>query len=134
MGESFQGSKVLVVGLGKSGAATARYLAGAGAALVLTDSREAPGGIEQVRAAVPQGEFHLGEAARRRKARRAGPNDPDGANDRSLEEKNGGEPLRLVVVGGRAFFHPVLEVLDRAADDAVAPFAQVEFRGNLLVQ
>ena len=60
MGESFQGSKVLVVGLGKSGAATARYLAGAGAALVLTDSREAPGGIEQVRAAVPQGEFHLG--------------------------------------------------------------------------
>jgi UDP-N-acetylmuramoylalanine--D-glutamate ligase len=60
MSETFQGRKVLVVGLGKSGAATARYLANAGAALVLTDSRAAPAGLEQVRAAVPRGEFHLG--------------------------------------------------------------------------
>ena len=60
MSRTYQGLKVLVVGLGKSGAATARYLAGAGAALVLTDSRAAPGGIEQVRAAAPRGEFHLG--------------------------------------------------------------------------
>ncbi len=60
MSESFQGRKVLVVGLGKSGAATARYLANAGAALVLTDSRAAPAGLEQVRAAAPQGELHLG--------------------------------------------------------------------------
>jgi len=60
MSQSFQGRKVLVVGLGKSGAATARYLAGAGAALVLTDSRPAPGGMDEARAAAPQGEFHLG--------------------------------------------------------------------------
>ncbi len=52
--------RVLVVGLGKSGAATARYLAGQGVQLVLTDSRAAPGGIEQARAAAPRGEFHLG--------------------------------------------------------------------------
>jgi len=60
MSPTYQGLKVLVVGLGKSGAATARYLAGAGASLVLTDSRAAPGGLEQVRAVAPQGQFHLG--------------------------------------------------------------------------
>jgi UDP-N-acetylmuramoylalanine--D-glutamate ligase len=56
----FHGRKVLVVGLGKSGAATARYLAAAGARLVLTDSRAAPANLDEVRAAVPRGEFHLG--------------------------------------------------------------------------
>lgn len=60
MNGSFQGRRVLVVGLGKSGAASARYLARAGASLVLTDTREVPAGIERVRAAAPQGEFHLG--------------------------------------------------------------------------
>ncbi len=60
MSQCYQGLKVLVVGLGKSGAATARYLASAGTSLVLTDSRAAPGGIEQARAAAPRGEFHLG--------------------------------------------------------------------------
>jgi len=56
----FAGKRVLVVGLGKSGAATARYLGGAGARLALTDSRAAPAGIDEVRAAAPQGEFRLG--------------------------------------------------------------------------
>ena len=60
MSTSCSGQRVLVIGLGKSGAASARYLARAGASLVLTDSRAAPGGIDEVRAAVPQGEFHLG--------------------------------------------------------------------------
>jgi UDP-N-acetylmuramoylalanine--D-glutamate ligase len=60
MSETFRGRKLLVVGLGKSGAATARYLGGAGAALVLTDSRAAPAGLDEVRAAAPQGEFRLG--------------------------------------------------------------------------
>ncbi|MBV8062773.1 MAG: UDP-N-acetylmuramoyl-L-alanine--D-glutamate ligase [Nevskia sp.] len=60
MSQDFRGRKVLVVGLGKSGAATARYLAGAGAALALTDSRPAPGGLDEARAAAPGGEFHLG--------------------------------------------------------------------------
>jgi UDP-N-acetylmuramoylalanine--D-glutamate ligase len=55
-----QGKKALVVGLGKSGAATARHLARAGMSLVLTDSRAAPGNLEEARAAAPQGEFRLG--------------------------------------------------------------------------
>jgi UDP-N-acetylmuramoylalanine--D-glutamate ligase len=57
---AYAGRKILVVGLGKSGAATVRYLAGAGAALVLTDSRADPAGLDQLRAAVPQSEIHLG--------------------------------------------------------------------------
>lgn len=57
---TFQGRKALVVGLGKSGAATARYLGKAGVALALTDSRAAPGNLDEARAAAPQGEFLLG--------------------------------------------------------------------------
>ncbi|HZR37739.1 MAG TPA: UDP-N-acetylmuramoyl-L-alanine--D-glutamate ligase [Nevskia sp.] len=60
MSAPYAGGRVLVVGLGKSGAATARYLGRAGAELVLTDSRAAPGGLDEARAAAPRGEFRLG--------------------------------------------------------------------------
>jgi len=59
----YRGQKILVVGLGKSGAATARYLAREGAVLTLTDSRVAPPAIDDLRAALPQAEFHLGAFA-----------------------------------------------------------------------
>ncbi|MDI3262284.1 MAG: UDP-N-acetylmuramoyl-L-alanine--D-glutamate ligase [Fulvimonas sp.] len=59
MDARYAGRKVLVVGLGKSGASSARYLARAGAELSLTDTRGAPPDIEALRAAVP-GEYRLG--------------------------------------------------------------------------
>lgn len=60
MSAPYAGKRALVVGLGKSGAATARYLAAAGAELVLTDSRAAPASLDEARAAAPRGEFRLG--------------------------------------------------------------------------
>ncbi|HWY24919.1 MAG TPA: UDP-N-acetylmuramoyl-L-alanine--D-glutamate ligase [Nevskia sp.] len=60
MSQNLQGRKALVVGLGKSGAATARHLGRAGLSLALTDSRAAPGNLDEARAAAPRGEFHLG--------------------------------------------------------------------------
>ena len=60
MAGTWTGKRVLVVGLGKSGAATARYLAREGAALVLTDSRAEPPDLGQTRAAAAGGEFRLG--------------------------------------------------------------------------
>jgi UDP-N-acetylmuramoylalanine--D-glutamate ligase len=61
--ELYRNQKILVVGLGKSGAATARYLAREGAVLTLTDSRSAPPAIDDLRAALPQAELHLGAFA-----------------------------------------------------------------------
>ena len=55
--------RVLVVGLGKSGASTARYLQREGAALCLTDSRAAPPGIGELRQQIPQGGFQTGSFA-----------------------------------------------------------------------
>ncbi|MDZ4081032.1 MULTISPECIES: UDP-N-acetylmuramoyl-L-alanine--D-glutamate ligase [Hydrocarboniphaga] len=52
---------MLVVGLGASGVSALRYLAREGAELVVTDSREAPAGIEQLRSEFFDVEFHLGE-------------------------------------------------------------------------
>lgn len=57
----YRDQKILVVGLGKSGAATARYLAREGALLSLTDSRAAPPSIDDLRESLPQAEFHLGK-------------------------------------------------------------------------
>ncbi|MDR3415680.1 MAG: UDP-N-acetylmuramoyl-L-alanine--D-glutamate ligase [Nevskia sp.] len=57
---TYSGKRALIVGLGKSGAAAARYLARAGASLELTDSRAAPAGLDEARAAAPRGGFHLG--------------------------------------------------------------------------
>jgi UDP-N-acetylmuramoylalanine--D-glutamate ligase len=56
----YDGQRVLVVGLGVSGVSALRYLAHEGAQLVVTDSRAAPKGIEELRAQYPQVEFHLG--------------------------------------------------------------------------
>ena len=56
----WSGKRVLVVGLGKSGAATARYLSREGAELVLTDSRAEPPDLARTRAAASGGEFRLG--------------------------------------------------------------------------
>src|ERR1700757_3508003 len=54
------GRRALIVGLGKSGAATARWLGRSGMSLVLTDSRAAPGNLDEARLAAPHGEFLLG--------------------------------------------------------------------------
>lgn len=52
--------RCLVVGLGLSGASSLRHLARLGADLVVTDSRPAPAGVEDLRSAHPQVEFRLG--------------------------------------------------------------------------
>ncbi|TDU26437.1 UDP-N-acetylmuramoylalanine--D-glutamate ligase [Panacagrimonas perspica] len=57
---SIAGQRLLVVGLGASGTSALRYLARQGADLVVTDSRAAPSGIEQLRAEFPKAEFRLG--------------------------------------------------------------------------
>ncbi len=57
----YLGSRVLIVGLGKSGDSAARYLAREGATLSLTDSRAAPPAIDALRAALGDGHgFRLG--------------------------------------------------------------------------
>lgn len=56
----YRAQRILVVGLGASGTSALRYLANAGARLVVTDSRAAPAGIEALRAEHPQVEFRLG--------------------------------------------------------------------------
>lgn len=58
--QSYCGKRVLVVGLGVSGASALRYLASEGAEIVVTDSRAAPAGVEALRAQHPQVEFRLG--------------------------------------------------------------------------
>ncbi len=59
-GRLYGGQRVLVVGLGVSGTSALRYLAACGADLVVTDSREAPAGIDELRSQFPSVEFHLG--------------------------------------------------------------------------
>lgn len=54
------GARILVVGLGASGASAIRYLAARGDDIVATDSRAAPAGIGTLRAACPQVELRLG--------------------------------------------------------------------------
>jgi UDP-N-acetylmuramoylalanine--D-glutamate ligase len=60
MNPRYAGLRALVVGLGKSGAATARYLAREGALLALTDSRAAPPGLAELRATLPQADVRTG--------------------------------------------------------------------------
>ena len=52
--------RILVVGLGLSGASALRHLVREGASVVVTDSRAAPAGIDALRAEYPQVEFRLG--------------------------------------------------------------------------
>lgn len=52
--------RMLVVGLGLSGASALRYLAREGASIVVTDSRPAPSGIEALKAMFQNVEFRLG--------------------------------------------------------------------------
>ena len=56
----YKGKRVLVVGLGLSGASALRYLAREGASVVVTDSRPAPAGVEGLKALFQNAEFHLG--------------------------------------------------------------------------
>ena len=56
----YTGKRVLVVGLGLSGASALRYLAREGASVVVTDSRPAPSGIESLKALFQNAEFLLG--------------------------------------------------------------------------
>lgn len=59
----YSGVAVLVVGLGKSGTSTARYLSREGASLVLTDSRSDPGGLDALRALPGVEGIHVGAFA-----------------------------------------------------------------------
>ena len=52
--------KVLVVGMGLSGASALRYLAREGASVVVTDSRPAPSGVEGLKALFQNADFRLG--------------------------------------------------------------------------
>ena len=63
MGNLYANRKILVVGLGRSGAASARYLAREGAELTLTDSRAAPPELAALRNSVPQAHLNLGAFA-----------------------------------------------------------------------
>ena len=63
VGNRYGGQRVLVVGLGVSGVSALRYLLREGADLVVTDSRAAPKGVDELRAQYPQIEFHLGAFA-----------------------------------------------------------------------
>lgn len=56
----YAGLRVLVAGLGVSGASALRYLMREGADVVVTDSRAAPAGVDALRAQFPQVEFRLG--------------------------------------------------------------------------
>ncbi|WP_110685265.1 UDP-N-acetylmuramoyl-L-alanine--D-glutamate ligase [Salinicola aestuarinus] len=59
-GESVESRRRLVVGLGLSGRAIARYLHQRGAPFSLADTRDAPPGLDAFRAAYPQVDVHLG--------------------------------------------------------------------------
>ncbi len=59
-GHPWQGRRVLVVGLGKSGLSAARYLAARGAEVSVTDTRPAPPGLETLRAELPAVPVHAG--------------------------------------------------------------------------
>lgn len=52
--------RVLIIGLGKTGAATARHLAGLGYQVAVTDTRAAPPGVTRLRADVPDAALFLG--------------------------------------------------------------------------
>lgn len=56
----YAAQSILVVGLGKSGASTVRYLSREGARMVLTDSRAAPGGVDELRALPGVDGIHVG--------------------------------------------------------------------------
>jgi UDP-N-acetylmuramoylalanine--D-glutamate ligase len=55
-----QASKVLVVGLGKTGLSCARYLHAQGCIVAVTDSRESPPGLDSIRAELPDVALMLG--------------------------------------------------------------------------
>ncbi len=59
-GENRQTGKTLIVGLGKTGLSCARYLTAQGVALAVTDSREAPPGLEALRRDFPDMALFLG--------------------------------------------------------------------------
>ncbi|MEW6166968.1 MAG: UDP-N-acetylmuramoyl-L-alanine--D-glutamate ligase [Pseudomonadota bacterium] len=60
IGNRYDGQRVLVVGLGVSGASALRHLVREGAAVVATDSRAAPAGVAALRTEFPQVKFRLG--------------------------------------------------------------------------
>ncbi len=57
----YSGKQVLVLGLGESGLAMARWLARCGATLVVADTREAPARLAPLQQAVPAARFVAGE-------------------------------------------------------------------------
>lgn len=59
-GSRLQGASFLVLGLGTTGLALARYLLGRGATVVVADSRPNPPGLEALRLAYPEVSVHLG--------------------------------------------------------------------------
>ncbi len=59
----YANQSILVVGLGKSGSSTVRYLAREGATLALTDSRATPAGVDELLKLVPGAVLKLGAFA-----------------------------------------------------------------------
>ncbi|MCK6413242.1 MAG: UDP-N-acetylmuramoyl-L-alanine--D-glutamate ligase [Azonexus sp.] len=57
----WQGKRILVIGLGESGLAMAKWLTRQGACVRVADSRTAPPNVEQLRAVAPQAELLTGE-------------------------------------------------------------------------
>ena len=57
---NLEGKSVLVIGLGESGLAMAKWLARQGARVQVADSRETPPNVEALRAAVPDVELQVG--------------------------------------------------------------------------
>ena len=57
---NLEGKSVLVIGLGESGLAMAKWLARQGARVRVADSRETPPNVEALRAVVPDVELHVG--------------------------------------------------------------------------
>ncbi|MCW5625785.1 MAG: UDP-N-acetylmuramoyl-L-alanine--D-glutamate ligase, partial [Burkholderiales bacterium] len=57
---NFDGQRVLVLGLGITGLSMARWLSARGACVGIADTREAPPGLDDVRAALPEAQIALG--------------------------------------------------------------------------
>ncbi|HQX05962.1 MAG TPA: UDP-N-acetylmuramoyl-L-alanine--D-glutamate ligase, partial [Zoogloea sp.] len=106
-------SLTLVLGLGESGLAMARWLARQGAALRVADSRETPPGVERLRSEVPAAEVITGPFS-------------DGLLDgvSRIAISPGLDPRQPLVSTARARGIPVIGEMDLLADALAQPGLQ----------